>query len=123
MRRIRLTFDALSIHARLRETGTADAVWRALPLSSKALTWGEEVYFRVPVSVEPETDARALVSAGEIAYWPDGDAIAIGFGPTPISAPGEIRLASPCNIWADAEEDVTALGAVRAGTAVKVESV
>lgn len=123
MRRIRLTFDGLSLHARLRETATADAVWSALPFTAKVLTWGEEVYFRIPLSVEPEPDARALVSAGEIAFWPDGDAVAIGFGATPISAPGEVRLASPCNVWADAEEDVTALRAVRAGTAVKVEPV
>lgn len=123
MRRIRLSFDGLAIHARLRDTGTADAVWRALPLDSNVLTWGEEVYFQVPISAEPEADARALVSAGEIAFWPDGDAIAIGFGATPISAPGEIRLTSPCNIWADAEEDVTELKPVQAGTKVTVEPV
>lgn len=121
VRRIRLIFEGITIHGRLRETGTAEAVWGALPLASSVLTWGEEVYFQVPISVEPEAEARALVTAGEIAVWPDGDAIAIGFGATPISAAGEIRLASPCNVWADAEEDVTRLGAVRAGTPVKVE--
>lgn len=121
MRRIRLTFDGVAIHARLRQSATADAVWAALPLTSQAMTWGEEVYFQVPISPAREPDARALVAAGEIAFWPDGDAIAIGFGATPISAPGEIRLASPCNIWADAEDDVSALKTVRAGSGVTVE--
>lgn len=121
MRRIRFTFDGLAIHARLRETATAEAVWAALPLTAEAMTWGEEVYLQVPISLERDPDARALVEAGEIAFWPDGDAIAIGFGATPISAPGEIRLASPCNIWADAEDDVAALKAVRAGVPVTVE--
>jgi len=121
VRRIRLTFDRLAMHARLRQTATAEAVWDALPLSAQAMIWGEEVYFQVPLSLPREAEARALIAAGEIAFWPDGDAIAVGFGATPISAPGEIRLASPCNIWADAEEDVTALKAVRPGARVTVE--
>lgn len=119
MRRLRLDIGEVVIHARLRETPTADAVWQALPFSASAMVWGEEVYFPVPVAGGREADARALVEAGEIAYWPEGSAIAIGFGRTPISAPGEVRLASPCNIWADAEEDVRLLKSVAAGAEVR----
>ena len=123
MRHIRFDFGTLTLDAELLDTPTARAVAAALPISSSALTWGEEVYFDIPVQVAREKDARAVVTPGEIAYWPDGNAIAIGFGRTPISKGDETRLASPCNVWAKALGDVKTLGKIRAGTKIKVSAV
>ena len=122
MRKIKFEFGSVTLEADLLQTPTAEAIWSRLPIQGDALRWGEEVYFEIPVAVNREPDARAVVEAGEIPYWPDEHAIAIGFGRTPISAPGEIRLASPCNIWAKAIGDVKGLASVSAGTRVAVSA-
>jgi hypothetical protein len=123
MARIRFDFGALTLDAELLDTPTARAIAAALPVSSSAMTWGEEVYFEVPVKVEREQGARAVVTPGEIAYWPNGHCIALGFGRTPISQGDECRLASPCNIFAKALGDVKALAKVRGGTKIKVTAI
>jgi hypothetical protein len=123
MARIRFDFGALTLDAELLDTPTAQAIAAALPISSSVLTWGEEVYFDVPVKVAREGDARAVIVPGEIAYWPQGSAIAIGFGRTPISKGNETRLASPCNVFAKALGSVKVLGKVKTGSKVAVTAV
>ncbi len=120
MARIRFDFGDLTLEADLLDTPTAKAVAAALPISSSVLTWGEEVYFDVPLQVAREPDARAVIVPGEIAFWPQGPAIAIGFGRTPISNGNETRLASPCNVFAKAVGSVKVLAKVKTGAKVKV---
>jgi hypothetical protein len=120
MQRIRFDFGTLALEAELLDTPTARALAAALPLTGLALTWGEEVYFEVPVKLKREADARAVVTPGEIAYWPEGHCIALGFGRTPISQGEETRLAAPCNVFARALSDVKALARVKPGTRVDV---
>jgi uncharacterized protein len=120
MPRILFDFGEIKLEVELLDTPTAKAIAAALPITSSALTWGEEVYFDVPVNVAREKGARAVITPGEIAYWPQGPAIAIGFGRTPISQGNETRLASPCNVFAKALSSVKVLGKVKKGTKVEV---
>ncbi|HJO73084.1 MAG TPA: cyclophilin-like fold protein [Rhodospirillales bacterium] len=121
MRIVKVTIGTVEIEAKLFETPTADAICAALPFTSRAHTWGDEVYFTTPVGANLEPDARDVVEAGEIAYWVEGKAIAIGFGPTPVSRGDEVRLASPTNIWGRALSDVRALALVEDGDPIRVQ--
>jgi len=121
MRKIKITIDPVVLEAELLETATAEAIWNALPFTSRANTWGEEVYFSTPVKVELEPDARDVVLPGELAFWVEGDSIAIGFGRTPVSRGDEIRLAARTNIWGKVKGDVKQLKSVQSGASIKVE--
>ncbi len=99
---------------------TADAVWDRLPIEGKANTWGDEIYFGIPVKVEPE-DTHPIVELGDVAYWPPGQAICFFFGPTPASWDREIRPASPVAVFARVENNAKLLKLVRPGERVRLE--
>jgi len=119
---VRITVGEIAIDAVCRDTPTARAVLEACPFAAEANVWGEEVFFSAPIDSDDEAHQKQVVEPGEIAYWVQGGAIAVGYGPTPASTGDEIRLVAPTNIWADAQGDVRALKAARAGDPVWVET-
>lgn len=108
------------MRATLDGSRTAQAIWDALPIEAAAQTWGDEIYFRIPVTLT-EDDAREVVERGDLGYWPPGQAFCIFFGPTPASRGDEIRPASAVNVFGRVDGDATAFRAVRAGARVRLE--
>jgi uncharacterized protein len=121
MRQIRLTAGDSTALATLNDTATADAVWAALPFTAGGNRWGAEIYFEIPVHVPQASDARDVLEAGDLGYWPVGHAFCIFWGPTPASRGAEIRAYSPVNVFGRLEGDPTAFDAVPSGADIQVD--
>jgi len=105
----------------LNDTPTAKRLLKALPCFSTASTWGDEIYFRVPVHAELESDSQQVVSPGTICFWVEGQSLAIPFGPTPVSRGDECRLVTKVNVLGKLEGDPRVLKSARDGEEIRVE--
>ncbi len=119
--RVRITIGDIELEGELFDTPTARKVYRSLPLESEVNRWGDEVYFYVPVEAELEEDAREEQEVGNICFWCAGRAIAIFFGPTPVSISGEPRAVEPVNLIGRVTGDVSVLRKAKDGDRVRVE--
>ena len=119
--KITISAGDVSLPAELNDSETARAIVEVLPIEGTANTWGDEIYFDIPVEFELEADARADVAVGELGYWPVGHAFCIFFGRTPMSRGDEIRPASAVNVFGQVEGDATIFTSVRDGTRIEIE--
>jgi len=117
MRRIRITAGDVTATATLNDSYTAEAIWDALPLEARANTWGDEIYFGIPLYLEEE-NGQEIVDLGDVGYWPPGHAFCIFFGRTPVSRGNEIRPASAVNVFGQVEGDPTTFTRVKDGAKV-----
>ena len=113
--RIRIAWPKGFLAATLDDTPTARALVAALPVNARAQTWGEEVYFEIPVKAALERGAKQVVPPGTVCFWVEGTALALPWGRTPISEGEEPKLVSPCNLLGRIDGDPRKLAAVRAG--------
>jgi hypothetical protein len=120
MRKITITAGRVSATATLDDSRTAGAIWDALPIEARAGTWGDEIYFSIPVRCDPESP-QEVVGMGDLGYWPPGSAFCIFFGPTPASRGQEIRPAGPVNVFGRVDGDAAVFRQVRPGAAVRIE--
>ncbi len=122
VRKIRIRAGTLTMDAELNASATATLIWNALPIEAAGQTWGDEIYFGIPVRAQEEKDAQAVVEMGALAYWPPGNAFCIFFGPTPSSRnKNEIRPYSPVNIVGKVLGDATKFKQVRSGTTIRLQ--
>ena len=117
---IRIVAGEVEARAELNDTETARKIADALPIEAAASTWGDEIYFAIPVSCGEE-NPKQVVELGDLAYWPPGTAFCIFFGPTPASQGDEIRPASGVNVIGRVEGDPTVFKPVPSGETVRIE--
>jgi hypothetical protein len=121
--KIKITVGNLTVEGELDDTITARKVAEALPVRTSFSTWGDEIYFTIPVDAELDETAREEVDLGDLGYWPTGKAFCIFFGPTPMSTPGKIVPASAVNIIGRVFGDATRFKMVMDAGDVLVEAV
>lgn len=120
-KKIKIKAGSIEAEALLNDSATAQKVWEALPIEARANTWGDEIYFSIPVKAPLEKNAQELVNLGDLGYWPEGQGFCIFFGPTPISRGNEIRPASAVNIIGKLIGDPKVFKKVSAGTKITIE--
>ena len=119
--RIAIRIGTLSMEAELNETPTAQKIAAALPLRTSFNTWGDEIYFAIPVDADLDDSAQDVVELGDLGYWPPGKAWCIFFGQTPASQPGKIMPASTVNVIGKVLGDATQFKTVMREREVIVE--
>jgi hypothetical protein len=117
---ITISVDDICVDAELGPSATAAKILEALPFESTVNTWGNEIYFTIPITMQQEPDARAEVEIGEIAFWPTGKAFCIFFGPTPVSRDEKPRAYSPVNVFGRVLGDATVLKGIKNGAQIRV---
>jgi len=119
---LKIRGEEAGITVELGEGPTAEALWEALPIESRASLWGEEIYFPISLSSEGEPDAREEVEVGTVAYWPPGDALCLFFGPTPASTDDNPRAASPVTVVGEVVDGIEDCRRVSSGELLRVEA-
>ena len=122
-RQIQISTGNLTLAATLNELETANQLWESLPITGRVQIWGDEIYFSIPLNVEEELGSQETVQAGTVAYWPPGSALCLFWGPTPISAPGEIRPASAVNVVGILDNDPNLLAEFPSQAEIIIEKI
>ena len=120
VKKITITTEDLKVYASLNDNKSAQKIWDALPIEGRVNTWGDEIYFSIPVDVGLE-NAKTVVSEGDLGYWQPGNAFCIFFGLTPASQGNEIRPASPVSIFGKVTGDAKVFKKVSSGAKIIVE--
>jgi hypothetical protein len=118
---ITIVVNSMEIPAELNDSPTAELIWDHLPINGSASTWGEEIYFPIPVKTGLNPGARDEMERGELGYWPTGEAFCIFFGRTPMSQGDECRAASPVNPVGKILGEIEILKSVKGGAKVRIE--
>jgi hypothetical protein len=120
-KKIKIRAGTVTAQAFLNDSPTAGKIWEALPIEASGDTWGDEIYFGIPVKAPLEKDAKEVVEVGDLGFWPPGHAFCIFFGPTPVSRGSEVRPASAVNVVGRIAGDAKVFKKVPSGSKVRIE--
>ena len=121
MKKLLLKFNSKLFKINLRNTETSRLIANSIPINSKIQIWGEEIFLNTNLQIKLEDDAKEVMKLGELAFWTEGSAIAIGYGKTPVSIDQEIRLIGPCNVWADGNFKKSDFDNIKPGDEISLE--
>jgi hypothetical protein len=119
--KISITIKGITLTGELGDTPCAKAIADVMPIETSPDEWGDEFYFTVPVSMPPDETATTKVKAGDIGYWPLGNALAIFFGPTPLSSGLDPVPASEVNLVGRITDDPAILKKAKGSTRIRIE--
>ena len=122
MKNISIEVENITLEATLNNSTSAQMLYAILPIKSTVNIWGDEIYFQIPLETTQEPDARQEVEIGTLAYWPQGHALCIFFGPIPLSKGDKPRAYSPVNVVGTVKQDATRLKSVTNGTEITVSA-
>ena len=124
MKTVKITAESedssVVVHAKLNKAETAGAIYDALGLQAEARTWGDEIYFPIPLDL-PLENPREEVDIGALGYWPAGNAFCVFFGRTPASTNERPRPASPVTVFGEVTGDPSDLKKVPSGAEITVD--
>ncbi len=120
-KKIKIIAGTVAARAVLNDSPTAGKIWEALPIEASGDTWGDEIYFGIPVKSSLEKDAKEVVEVGDLGFWPPGHAFCIFFGPTPVSRGSEVRPASAVNVVGRIVGDARVFKKVPSGAKIRIE--
>jgi hypothetical protein len=120
-KKIKITAANIEAFAVLNDSPTAQKIWESLPIEARGDTWGDEIYFGIPVQSSLGKNAKEVVEVGDLGFWPPGHAFCIFFGPTPVSRGNEVRPASAVNVVGRLVGEAGGFKKVPSGTKIKIE--
>lgn len=118
-----LKIGNIKLNAELYNNKTAKEIQKILPIKAELDTWGDEIYFKIPMHVESDDSAKEVVEKGDLGFWPSGDCFCIFFGPTPGSKGNEIRPASAVNVFGKVKGDTNILKSIKSGEQITISKI
>ncbi len=120
---INIIIGKSTLKAELYDTACAKAVYNHLPIEAQPNEWGDEFYFSIGLKMPPDETATTRVKVGHIGYWPPGEALAVFFGPTPMSTGPDPVPASEVNLVGKIRDDARVLKKEKGASKIRIERV